>query len=183
MSEYCMSHNGAQLDEAISKVKNGYVLPSGEVEITESGTFDVTEYAQAKVNIAGLSLYKSGTLILSEDISGSQASYDESQLTIDVGFVPKLFILRQYNYAASTVTGAVDTSVNTVISSVNYFDDFCSGGNGKSFTNYISSNSYGRFSVVSMFKIADNSMNEVYYYSEDSTMVIRAGNWSWEAYA
>lgn len=33
-------------------VPDGYIVPSGELEVTENGTHDVTEYAAVKVNVA-----------------------------------------------------------------------------------------------------------------------------------
>ena len=36
MSEYYMSHTGEELDEAINKVKNGYILPSETINISEN---------------------------------------------------------------------------------------------------------------------------------------------------
>ena len=51
MSEYNMSHTGAELDDAINKVQSGYLLPIGSVSIAENGTHDVSEFAQAVVNV------------------------------------------------------------------------------------------------------------------------------------
>lgn len=56
MSEYHMSCSGAELDEAISKVKNGYILPSGQLEFTQNGEYDVTELAQAIVNVSSANI-------------------------------------------------------------------------------------------------------------------------------
>lgn len=36
-------------------IPDGYIVPSGELEITESGTHDVTQYASVKVNVEGAS--------------------------------------------------------------------------------------------------------------------------------
>ena len=54
MSEYNMTHTGAELDSAISKVHSGYIMPSGTKpgEITENGRHNVKEYEFADVNVS-----------------------------------------------------------------------------------------------------------------------------------
>lgn len=86
MSEYYMSHSGSQLDEAISKVKNGYILPSGQLEITSNGTFDVKTFEHASVDVDGQ--YYATSFNPSEDIPTA---------TFNVGFEPKLFLIASVN--------------------------------------------------------------------------------------
>lgn len=52
MSEYIMSHTGAQLDEAISKVLDGYVLPSEIINIVSNvSDMDITNGKTLNVNV------------------------------------------------------------------------------------------------------------------------------------
>lgn len=51
MSEYYMTHTGKELDDAINKVKSGYIKPSGSKNITANGTHDVKAYENAIVNV------------------------------------------------------------------------------------------------------------------------------------
>ncbi len=52
MSEYNMTHTGRELDDAINKVKNGYIQPSGNSPtITSNGTHPVRQYENAVVNV------------------------------------------------------------------------------------------------------------------------------------
>ncbi len=52
MSEYYLDYTGAQLDDAINKVRNGYILPSGNSPtITTNGTHDVKSYENAVINV------------------------------------------------------------------------------------------------------------------------------------
>lgn len=53
MDEYNMSHTGAELDEAISKFKDGYIKPSGTLEISENGVKNVKEYESVSVDVQG----------------------------------------------------------------------------------------------------------------------------------
>ena len=48
-----MSHTGAELDEAISKFKDGYIKPSGTLEISENGVKNVKEYESVSVDVQG----------------------------------------------------------------------------------------------------------------------------------
>lgn len=53
MSEYYMSHTGAELDEAINKVKNGYVLPTEVINIVQNNisNIDITNGKTLNVNV------------------------------------------------------------------------------------------------------------------------------------
>ncbi len=70
MSEYYLDYTGSQLDDAINKVRSGYVLPSGDSPvITANGTHNVKNYENAVVNVPVPSNYV--------DTSGATAdSYD-----------------------------------------------------------------------------------------------------------
>lgn len=54
MSEYNMTHTGAELDAAIGKVLSGYILPSGTKPdvITTNGKHNVKDYEFAQVNVS-----------------------------------------------------------------------------------------------------------------------------------
>lgn len=54
MSEYNMTHTGQELDAAIEKVKNGYILPSGTIDIMDNGPHDVKNFQNANVNVPTL---------------------------------------------------------------------------------------------------------------------------------
>lgn len=78
MSEYYMAYSGSELDEAISKVKNGYINASDIITNTKkSATGDIVGNGQAISNIS-----------------------------ITVGFKPKIFIIQNqdavYTNSAST---------------------------------------------------------------------------------
>lgn len=56
MSEYNMSHTGQELDEAIRKVKEGYVLPTEEININSNvSNMDITNGKTLNVNVPNAS--------------------------------------------------------------------------------------------------------------------------------
>jgi len=93
MSEYNLTHTGAELDEAISKVLDGYIFPEGSVSITENGEFDVTGFASAAVNVEGK--YYASSL---------KPSSDTHSASFDIGFEPKLFVIALVNGFANNST-------------------------------------------------------------------------------
>ncbi len=88
-----MSHTGAELDEAIRKVKNGYILPTGNINITANGEHDVTEFAKALVNVEGQYYATS-----------FNPSADTHTVSFNVGFEPKLFVIVAVNSFANNST-------------------------------------------------------------------------------
>jgi len=72
----------------------GGITPTGDINITENGEFDVTEFAKAIVNVAGgggdLKI-TSGTFTLSEEISVGQGGYYD--INHNLGCMPRLFLL------------------------------------------------------------------------------------------
>lgn len=53
----------------VEAIPSEYVIPTGQIEITENGTFDVVEMATALVNVPSASVY-SGSFTPSEDTLG-----------------------------------------------------------------------------------------------------------------
>lgn len=207
MSEYNMSHTGSELDEAIAKVLNGYILPSDSLSITENGTFDVTKFKNAVVNVSNMTKHASGYVTLSSNLYGAQTTYDDSKLKIDIGFTPKVFIFRPADYDASASLGLYSDSYNILGASVNFFDDFIEGGSGESsrVTTFVEkltvtgTSSWGSTSVsISIsggklrisqgaagtgFYVDPSHPTEVYFYCKADSYLYRSGTWYWEAYA
>ncbi len=191
MSEYKLRHSGAELDDAISKVQKGYILPTGNKEITDNDVYDVTEYAGVIVYVSNLTKRASGTLTLSSDIYGVQTSYDTSGLKIDIGFVPKFFVFRQLDNPTGSITGAKDSAYNIILNSISYFDDFVvtDGANQDltklKFTEFLKPAGSGATLSINNtgFYLNPDNPEEVYFYVNSSSYKIRAGSWFWEAYA
>lgn len=96
MSEYNMTHTGLELDAAIDKVKNGYILPSGTKNITENGTHDVKNFQNANVKVPVPNQY------YAESYTPSGSSLVKSR-TVNCGFRPKVVL----------ITLNTDTTVST----------------------------------------------------------------------
>ena len=77
---------------------SGGITPSGEIEITENGTYDVTDFASALVNIVGSSdniKFATGTFTTDEDVE---------QYTFEgLEFTPKLVIVNSGNTGVANV--------------------------------------------------------------------------------
>lgn len=97
MSEYNMTHTGQELDAAIAKVQNGYILPSGTKNITTNGTHDVKNAKTANVNVPVPNQY------YEESYTPSGLSLVKSR-TVNCGFRPKIIL----------ITLHTDTTVSTV---------------------------------------------------------------------
>lgn len=92
MSEYNMSHTGAQLDEAIDKVKNGYILPEESINISANGEYDVTEFAKAVVSVPVPDGYVNFTNFYSNEYTQTSSTLELSH-TFTCGFKPKVVLI------------------------------------------------------------------------------------------
>lgn len=102
MSEYYLSHTGSDLDEAINKVKNGYILPSETINVVKNiSNMDITKGKILNVNVPVpddyikiddtqicATKFASGTFSVTEDTQPSLVTIDT------IGFKPKVFIMR-----------------------------------------------------------------------------------------
>lgn len=101
MSEYIMSHTGKELDDAINKVRDGYILPSETVNITENiSNMDITNGKWLNVNVRGQYYATSFT-----------PSANTQTVSFDIGFEPKLFIVTCVNSFTNSTTTMYITTV------------------------------------------------------------------------
>jgi hypothetical protein len=75
MADYSLQYTGAALDDAIEKVQSGYILPAGDIQINENGTYDVTEYASASVSIAQTGIDTSDATATASDLPEGVTAY------------------------------------------------------------------------------------------------------------
>lgn len=191
------------LSECIDSIPQG-ISPTGNIEITTNGEYDIANYELADVNVSNLTKYTSGNITISSDIAAAQTSYDTSKLKITVGFAPKIFIFRPGNYSLGRTLGKYSTSYHMITSSVNVYEGLIENaalesGMGTRFSSFITkltaSSSWGSTTVsisgaetsLSLsntgFYLNPSNSNEVYWYITSAEYAIRAGTWFWEAYA
>ncbi|MBR3868068.1 MAG: hypothetical protein IKM66_02015 [Clostridia bacterium] len=163
MSEYNMSHTGAELDDAINKVKNGYILPSGNSPtITTNGTHNVKQYENAVVSVPqGMTQHTK----ISKTI-GSSSTQSYSIPLSEIGFTPKAYAVIAYpsseiasavsgqphilgtanNLGSSNPSGCISASASGVIKIQTVGGSFSGAVNGNNFT-FTSTYAYLRGSI------------------------------------
>lgn len=103
MSEYYMTHTGAELDEAISKVKSGYVMPAEIINIVSNvSNMDITNGKTLNVNVPVPDGYVRFTEQYHETFSQSSENLNLSR-SFTCGFRPKVVL----------VSIGTDTTVST----------------------------------------------------------------------
>ena len=111
MSEYNMTHTGRELDDAINKVKSGYVLPTEIYNIFSNvSDLDITMGKTLNVDIQPSDEYikKSDTNIYTSKFAcGIYRPSSETHIanvSITVGFKPKIFYMRMFEGVSTTNT-------------------------------------------------------------------------------
>ena len=85
------------LATAIGTIQTG-ITPTGQISITQNGTYDVTNYASASVAVAGGLRYATGTFTLT-------SSQFAPVINWNLDFLPSLVFVRPANATTETTTG------------------------------------------------------------------------------
>ena len=88
MSEYYLNYTGAQLDDAINKVRSGYILPTEIINIVENvSNMDISKGKTLNVNVPqGYTKYNNG-------IYSPPSNVYMPDFSLNVGFKPKVFVI------------------------------------------------------------------------------------------
>ena len=94
MSEYNMTHTGRELDDAINKVKSGYVLPTEIYNIYSNvSDLDITMGKTLNVDIQPSGDYVKLNKYFYEKYSPSGSSSLVKSKTFSCGFLPKIVLI------------------------------------------------------------------------------------------
>ncbi len=94
MSEYFLKFSGAELDDAINKVRSGYVLPTEVINIASNvSNMDITKGKILNVNVPVAGTIMNCSQYKSETYTSGSSRVALADLTIDIGFKPKIFFI------------------------------------------------------------------------------------------
>ena len=124
MGEYKMSHSGAQLDEAISKVLGGYVLPSEIINIVSNvSDMDITNGKTLNVNVPPSipSGYIKPTGNLTDSLITRGSNLTGHAATIPAGYyVNSAFTITEWQSGTLTGNGASGGQFTIPYSSIGF---------------------------------------------------------------
>ena len=127
--------------EAVDSIQKG-IIPTGTISITKNDTYNVTDFAEALVNVQPSSDYikKSDTKIYATQfacgIYRPSSTITTSKISITVGFKPKMFYMRNIeginntseNYYVSVMWMMLDNNYSYIMCMPNGVDEMRTGG-------------------------------------------------------
>lgn len=102
----------AAVDALIDGFGKGGIAPSGSKTITANGTHDVTEYAQAVVNVPASGITPSGTKEITENGTFDVTNYASAKVSVPTGGGVENCVVRTLTLNA---LGGTATTINTLI--------------------------------------------------------------------
>ena len=105
------TYKPGQMAAAIDALPSGGVTPTGELEISANGTYDVTNYASAEVDVPQGGITPTGSINITSNGTHDVTNYASAVVNVDAGgsVIPSEY--EQIDYIEGTSGAVIDTGI------------------------------------------------------------------------
>lgn len=184
MSEYYLDYTGAQLDDAINKVRSGYILPEEIINIVENvSNMDISKGKTLNVNVPVPDGYIQKSLLQSAvhyfDLGANKtgvSTVDSSWYSFTPEFVPKIILFGVSEYSNGNIV-RISSSFNTMVMSWWFDSNVIDNPRYWGKSGFLLTSSTPAFNVSSNGTGIryDAAKNKIYFYCSNSAYGLKAG--------